>query len=130
MNHPLFRTRVATLFFHCVAACLALLCAAPTQAASPIPTPPSERRHTDFLAPHPPYPLEAKITGYEGDVVVRVTWAVDGLVKEAVVVKSSGTDLLDRPTWKYIKAHWRSYTGKEVTHTVTVRYVLSGMGAR
>ncbi len=130
MIHSLPSTRVAVSFRRVAAACLALFCATHVQAAAPLPTPSSGPRRIHFLAPHPPYPLEAKITGYEGDVVVRVTWAADGSVKEAVVVKSSGTDLLDRPTWKYIKAHWHSFTGKEETHTVTVRYVLSGMGAR
>ena len=94
------------------------------QAAAPAPKPSAGHQRVDFLTPHPPYPLEAKITRIDGDVVVRVTWAADGSVREAVVVKSSGSDLLDGPTRKYIEAHWRCLTGEEVTRTVTLRYVL------
>ena len=60
----------------------------------------------------------------QGRVTVKVTWAAVGNVKDVVVVKSSGSEILDGNTTNYIKAKWRSFTGKEVTHTVTEEYFL------
>ena len=107
-----------------LAACLALVCPSPVQATEPTPTPPAGHTRVSFLTPHPPYPLQARVSHVEGSVAVRVTWAADGRVKEVVIVKSSGSAILDSNTLNYIKANWRSFTGKEVTHTLSLDYRL------
>ena len=55
---------------------------------------------------------------------MRVTWAADGHVKDVVIVKSSGSGVLDSNTRNYIKANWRSLVSKEVTRTLTEDYRL------
>ena len=113
------------LFSCCLAAlCAALICPSSIQAAGSAPTLPAGHTRVDFLTPHPPYPLQARASHAEGRVTVRVTWAADGHVKEAVVVKSSGSGILDSNTREYIKAKWRSFVGKEVSHTLTLDYRL------
>ena len=113
------------LGFVAAAAGTALTCGTGTlAAATPVPPPPDGRRHIEFLTPHPPYPLQARASHIEGEVTVRITWAAEGNVKKVVVVKSSGSRLLDEPTTNYIKARWRSLAGTEVTHTVPEQYHL------
>ncbi len=94
------------------------------QAANPAPTPPAGHGRVGFLTPHPPYPLQARAQHLEGVVTVKITWAAAGNVKEVVVVKSSGSRILDENTVNFIKAKWRSLIGKEVTHTITQEYFL------
>ncbi len=57
-------------------------------------------------------------------MTVRVMWAAAGEVKQVVILKSSGSNLLDGNTRDYIKAKWRSLTGKESTLTTTLDYRL------
>jgi protein TonB len=55
----------------------------------------------------PPYPLLAIRLGEEGNVHLRLTISAQGVVTDAVVVRSSGYGDLDQAARDWILAHWR-----------------------
>ena len=55
----------------------------------------------------PPYPPLERRLGFEGNVLLKLTVDADGEVADAVVVRSSGHDDLDRAAASWVKAHWR-----------------------
>ena len=83
-----------------------------------------------IYTPHPPYPYAARHFGLEFSMTVRVTWVAAGPVQEVKVVRSCGDTGLDNYTVRYIRKNWHSEVGKEITHTVTLNYVLRRPGAK
>ncbi|MEW4455537.1 energy transducer TonB [Bremerella sp. JC817] len=64
--------------------------------AVPIPVGNVKKTPPDFsMNPPPDYPAEAKRNGWKGEVLLRLTIALDGRVSEAIVAKSSGYTILD-----------------------------------
>jgi protein TonB len=55
----------------------------------------------------PPYPPLAIRLGEEGSVRLHLTISPQGIVTEALVVRSSGYDDLDRAARDWVMAHWR-----------------------
>jgi len=55
----------------------------------------------------PPYPALALRLGEEGSVRLHLTISPQGVVTEALVVRSSGYDDLDQAARNWILAHWR-----------------------
>ena len=55
----------------------------------------------------PPYPLLALRLAEEGSVRLHLTISAQGVVTDAVVVRSSGYDDLDQAAHDWIIAHWR-----------------------
>jgi len=55
----------------------------------------------------PPYPLLALRLSEEGSVRLHLTISAQGVVTDAVVVRSSGYDDLDQAARNWIIAHWR-----------------------
>ncbi len=55
----------------------------------------------------PEYPALSRRLGEEGSVRLALTIAEDGMVIDAVVVKSSGFARLDAAAIEWIKGHWR-----------------------
>ena len=56
--------------------------------------------------PKPPYPVEARKKGMEGEVLLRVEVLANGRVGEIEVKRSSGHDMLDRSALSTVK-QWR-----------------------
>ncbi|WP_431096938.1 energy transducer TonB [Polaromonas aquatica] len=66
----------------------------------------------DYLHnPKPPYPILSKRLREQGTVMVRVLVGVDGQVKKANILKSSGFDRLDQAAAKGVLS-WRFVPGK------------------
>ncbi|HUO97533.1 MAG TPA: TonB family protein [Rhizomicrobium sp.] len=55
----------------------------------------------------PPYPPMALHLGQEGTVVLRLAVSPQGVVTEAVVLRSSGFPMLDDAARSWVMAHWR-----------------------
>lgn len=55
----------------------------------------------------PPYPLTDVRLGHEGTVTLKLTIDGDGIVTNAVVMRSSGSDTLDAAAVSWVKARWR-----------------------
>lgn len=77
-----------------------------------------------FLTPRPPYPLQARMSNAQGEVQVQVSFAAKGKVVGVVILKSSGSDVLDSNSSNYIKRYWRNLTGKPASHTQKLEYHL------
>ena len=77
-----------------------------------------------YVTPHPPYPAVSRMLHEQGTVVVRVTFAKEGQVSAVEVVKSSGYQNLDGNAVNYIKARWRSASGRVKTLTLPLTYRL------
>lgn len=58
-------------------------------------------------APPPPYPRQAHLRGWEGDVLLRVQVGLDGRPRRVEVERSSGRRLLDRGAAEHVLATWR-----------------------
>ena len=73
--------------------------------------------------PKPDYPLLARRKGFEGRVLLRVAVRPDGIAEAAVIIESSGHDVLDRAARSTI-THWRfrpaSIGDKPVAGTIDV----------
>jgi protein TonB len=60
--------------------------------------------------PKPHYPQEARLKGYEGEVILKVEVLADGRVGQIEVKNSSGFEVLDRSAlatvkqWKFVPA--------------------------
>jgi periplasmic protein TonB len=82
-----------------------------------------------WLAAHRTYPAQARERGEEGNVSVRFTVDRFGRVVEAVIVKPSGSILLDEAALGLLRqavfpAFPASMTQAQVTVTTSIRYSL------
>jgi len=70
---------------------------------------PGDRSPLGIVTTHttPPYPPLALRLGWEGTVTLRLAIAPQGVVTEAVVVRSSGYPILDEAARAWVLAHWR-----------------------
>jgi len=72
----------------------------------------------------PEYPEEARKNGWEGTVIINTLVGTDGLVKKALVLKSSGYPILDsaaiKAVRKYIFEPGKDSTGKTVPKWVKI----------
>jgi protein TonB len=70
---------------------------------------PADRGPLSIAATHtiPPYPALQQRLGVEGTVVLRLTISAEGVVTEAVVVRTSGDEGLDQAARQWVMAHWR-----------------------
>ena len=75
-----------------------------------------------FLTPHPPYPEQARAAHVQGKVQVKISFAAAGNVETVEVLKSSGSELLDKNTSYYIKRYWKNFTGKPASRIITLEY--------
>ena len=55
----------------------------------------------------PPYPAMDARLGNQGTVYLRLLIGPDGSVQDVKIVRSSGSDSLDRAALGWVKAHWR-----------------------
>ena len=55
----------------------------------------------------PPYPALYARLGSQGTVVLRLAISAQGVVTDAVVIRSSGTEGLDQVARAWVMAHWR-----------------------
>ena len=60
-----------------------------------------------FPLTQPPYPMGALRAGDEGAVALKVLVGTDGRVRDAQVVQSSGSGLLDQAAVNEARRHWR-----------------------
>lgn len=58
-------------------------------------------------APPPPYPRQAHVRGWEGDVLLRVRVGADGRPRAVEVERSSGRRVLDQSAAKHVLRAWR-----------------------
>jgi protein TonB len=72
----------------------------------------------------PPYPLLARMRGWEGDCVVRAVVSEKGIVVEAEVVTSSGHDILDSAAVGAIRKWVFTPLEAEVSIRIPVRFVI------
>lgn len=72
----------------------------------------------------PFYPLQARMTGAQGDGVVTVSFDERGRCVSAEMTTSTGSDILDGNTVNYMKARWRSSGIEKVTTTIPIAYHL------
>ena len=72
-------------------------------------TPSYDQTATGIAGTHttPPYPPLAIRLGEEGSVRLHLTISPQGMVTEALVVRSSGFGDLDQAARNWIMAHWR-----------------------
>lgn len=70
---------------------------------------PADRGPLSIMTTHttPPYPALEQRLGVEGTVVLRLTISAEGVVSDAVVVRTSGDEGLDRAARQWVMAHWR-----------------------
>ena len=77
--------------------------------------------------PKPPYPSEARNSGKEGTVKVRISLDENGAPTHVSVVNSSGHSQLDQSAVQFIKARWKFHPaqkeGKNISWTVIVSVV-------
>ncbi len=82
----------------------------------------------------PPYPVMARRMGKEGTVRLKLTISPEGRVVDAAIVKSSGTDELDKTAAAWVIAHWRYKPaiqgGSAVTSTTLADVTFSLKNAR
>ncbi len=73
------------------------------------PKPNYDQAATGIAGTHttPPYPRLALMLGEEGSLRLHLTISPLGTVTEALVVRSSGYDDLDRAARNWVMAHWR-----------------------
>jgi protein TonB len=57
--------------------------------------------------------------GEEGTVQLQVTIGVNGRVRDARVVKSSGSERLDNAARQWVQSHWRYHPATRDGHAVT-----------
>jgi protein TonB len=62
--------------------------------------------------PKPLYPQEARIRGYQGEVVLKVEVLSNGRVGQVEVKRSSGHEILDRSAFATVK-EWRFVPAKK-----------------
>ena len=72
----------------------------------------------------PFYPAQARVSGAQGDGVLKVSFDEKGQVVSAEMVQSTGSKILDSNTVNYVKARWRSSGGGKVTTTLPFAYHL------
>ncbi|MGC9121034.1 MAG: TonB family protein [Sulfurihydrogenibium sp.] len=75
------------------------------------------------------YPNEAKRRGEEGTPVVKVTIGEDGKIQDIVLIKSSGSFILDREVINLLKSIGKFPPppgGKSITVNIAVEYSLGG----
>ena len=72
----------------------------------------------------PPYPAQARVSGAQGDGVLKVSFDESGHVVSAEMAQSTGSKILDSNTVNYVKARWRSSGGEKVTTTLPFAYHL------
>lgn len=86
---------------------------APTDVTTEIhpsgPTAPADHGPVSLAATHtiPPYPALDIRLGNQGTVVLRLLIGTDGRVLDAKVVRTSGSDSLDRAAQGWVMARWR-----------------------
>lgn len=75
----------------------------------PMATGPADHGPVGLMATHtiPPYPPLDLHLGNQGTVVLRLLIGVDGRVLDANVVRSSGSESLDRAAQNWVIARWR-----------------------
>lgn len=78
-----------------------------------------------YLTPHPPYPFQALQRHLEGVCTVRVQFDAQGNVSSAMIVKSSGSEILDSNAANWIKKEWKSLEGRPSVYTKDLVYSLS-----
>ena len=72
----------------------------------------------------PPYPAQARVTGAQGEGVVKISFDEGGHCVGAEMAPSTGSKILDGNTVNYVKARWRSSGGEKVTTTLSFSYRL------
>jgi protein TonB len=82
-----------------------------------------------WLAAHRTYPAQARERGEEGNVAVRFTVDRSGRVVQAVILKPSGSSLLDDAALALLRqaafpAFPANMTEAQVTVTTSIRYSL------
>ena len=55
----------------------------------------------------------------------QVTFSAKGGVESIVVVKSSGSSILDSNVTAYVQRYWKNLTGKKYVHTTAFEYRLT-----
>jgi protein TonB len=59
----------------------------------------------------PPYPPAAIRAGLEGNLTLEILVGVDGRVRDARVLRSSGMEVLDQAAMEEARRHWRLRPG-------------------
>ena len=72
----------------------------------------------------PPYPAQARVSGAQGNGVLKVSFDESGKVLSAEMAPSTGSKILDSNTVNYVRARWRSSGGEKVTTTIPFAYHL------
>ena len=73
------------------------------------PSGPADHGPIGLISTHtiPPYPALDIRLGNEGTVLLRLTVAADGRVVDAQLLRTSGSDSLDKAARAWVMAHWR-----------------------
>ncbi len=60
-----------------------------------------------WKTPHPPYPMQARMSHITGSTSVKFTTDASGSVSSVVIVKSAGSAILDNSTQSFVKMNWK-----------------------
>ena len=95
---------------------------AKTTAIAPSQLEPIARTHS-----LPPYPTISQRLGEQGTSQMQVAITTEGTVNECKIIKSSGSERLDKAACEYVQGHWRwkppTLDGKPVTANTDVSVV-------
>jgi TonB family protein len=72
----------------------------------------------------PPYPSEARQNRIEGSGIIKVSFDETGKVVSATMSKSTGSDILDKSTVKYVTDTWHVDIGRKYTTFIPITYRL------
>lgn len=72
----------------------------------------------------PPYPMNSLMRGEEGTVSLNITISENGRVSNVKILRSSGSQSIDRSTASWVKSRWRYYpatlNGKPVISNINI----------
>jgi protein TonB len=98
---------------------------APSSGSAPAADPGWNSLFMSWLAAHKTYPEAARRRGEEGNVTLRVDIADNGLVRNVVLIASSGNSLLDTAAEALFRGAQLPKPQVELTRTVRLRYRLA-----
>ena len=104
-------------------------CAGGTRTPAPAASPPSRESARPLVSPHPIYPRQARLMGWEGTVILQLLVDTQGNVAKVTVVTGSGFALLDESAVDAAR-HWRFEPAREggrptaMVHEVRFRFRL------
>ena len=84
---------------------------------------------TDVWAstPNPPYPYKARVNHEEGSGVVKVVFDEKGNALSAAITKSTGSEVLDNNTVRYVVSAWKTTGGKKLTASFPRSGLINGV---